>query len=207
MSESRSYAAWIAGALMVAVIGSEVVVMRQNAQLRQRVKAQSAVEHRVGLLRTKTDRVLYEASMLGHCQPFYTVASNGAPAAQSRRLDVSVYFSLQHDCLACVEELIRQWNAVATAPNRLPVAITGYTQVDDKQDETILTRDLKPLFPVVRVSHLDQTLSATGVAFTPVVFVSDAATGRILLTYTPLATEKGDHSLVDRLQALATPCM
>ncbi len=205
MSASRPYGAWIFGALVVAVIGSEVVVMRQNAQLRQVVKAQSSIEHRVSFLRTKTDRVLYEASMLGRCQPFFAAAA-GTPAAQSRHLEVSVYFSLQHDCLSCVEDLVRQWNAVATAPNRVPVTITGYTQVDDKQDETILTRDLKPAFPVVRVDHLDQKLAATGVTFTPVVFVSDPTTGRILLTYAPLATEKGDRSLVDRLQALVTPC-
>ena len=38
------------------------------------------------------------------------------------------------------------------------------------------------------------------------VFVTDAATGRILFTREPLASEKGDRSFVDRLRLLLTPC-
>jgi hypothetical protein len=194
--------AWLLGVLAAAVVASELYVVKQNGQLRQQINAESAVDRQVKYLRTKTDRTLYEATMQGRCQPFFNVAGPRA----ARPLSVAIYFSLEHDCLSCVQGLVSQWNEELKGAQGKAFTVTGYTEVDGAQDEKILTRDLRPSFPVVRVEHIEQKLAATGLTFTPVVLVTDPATGRILLTYAPLATEKGDHSLPERLEALLTPC-
>jgi hypothetical protein len=194
--------AWLIGVMVAAVIASELYVVKQNGQLRQQINAESAVDRQVKYLRTKTDRTLYEATMQGRCQPFF----NASGPRAARPLNVAIYFSLERDCLSCVHGLIDQWNDELRSRQGKGFTVTGYTEVDGAQDEKILTRDLRPSFPVMRVEHIEQKLAATGLTFTPVVLVTDPATGRILLTYAPLATEKGDRSLSERLQALLTPC-
>jgi hypothetical protein len=194
---------WLIGALFAAVLISELFIVRQNAQLKLRIQSESSLDKKMKYLRTKTDRTLYEASMLGRCQPFFASAQ---AAGGSRPLKVALYFSLEHDCMSCVQQLIAQWNDVVKSSKGSQFAVTGYTEVDGLQDEKILNSDLKPLFSIQRVDHIEQKLATLGVSITPVVFVSDAATGRILLTSAPLATEASDRSLPERLQLLLTPC-
>ena len=200
---SAAYGKWIIGALVVAVVVSEWFVLRQNAQLRTRMAAESALDRKMKYLGTKTNRTLFEASMFGRCRPFNEPAK--APS-DARPFTVSLYFSLDHDCLSCVQEMINQWNGMLKNPQGRQFRVTGYTEVDGTQDETILTRELKPAFPIVRIDHIEQKLKTMGVMVTPVVFVSDGATDRIILTSAPLPTEKSDRSLLQRLQLLLTPC-
>src|SRR5436305_10581231 len=104
MNES---AKWVVVALCLLVVGSEIFVVRQNLQLRQRVDAANAIGSKMSYLRSKSERTLYEASMAGRCRPFFDPAA----AAPRRPLDVAVYFSLNRDCMSCIEDVIGQWNA------------------------------------------------------------------------------------------------
>jgi hypothetical protein len=188
------------GVLLAAVVGSEVYVVRQNWQLRQRLAA--SVTAAAAASSAKSERTKYESGLIGRCQPFQS--STRGTAAAARLLEVSIYFSLDRDCLSCVKELLEQWNGALRAG--LPLTVTGYTTVDGTQDEHILTEMLKPEFPVVRVDQIEGKLRELGVTATPVVFVTDATTGRILFTHAPLASEKRDRSFVDRVRTLAAPC-
>lgn len=180
--------------LLAALAAREIYVARENRQLKQRIAALATERS------TKSERGQYEAGLIGRCRPFH----EGAKEQRARLLDVSIYFSLDRDCLSCVKELVDQWNGTMKAG--LPLAVTGYTSVDGTQDEHILTEMLKPEFPVVRVDQIEKKLPAMGVTETPVVLVTDATTGRILFTHAPLPSNKGDRSFVDRVRALATPC-
>jgi hypothetical protein len=195
------YAKWILGALVVGVLGSQAVLFRQNLQLRNRVTAQDSVSQQVRMLRTKADRTIYEASMMGRCRPLLD-----GILAQPRTLDVSLYFSLEHDCMSCVTDLVNQWNDALKGPQASSFRVHGYTEIDGAAARKTIDRDLKPAFPVSHVEHLHDVLATAGVKVSPVVFVSDAATGRILLTHAPLASEKSDGAIVKRVQALLTPC-
>ncbi|MEA2488364.1 MAG: hypothetical protein QOH21_156 [Acidobacteriota bacterium] len=202
MATERHYGMWIMAALCVAVVGSEMWVLRENRDLKQRIESKNRPAPSAMVLGATADRTRYEASMLGRCQPFYAAAGSRA----ARALDVSIYFSLDHDCLSCVSGLVEQWNREVQGPHASRFHVTGYTEVDGTYSEQILTQQLKPAFPIVRVEHISQKLETMGVTFTPVVFVSDPATGRILLTHAPLPAEKGNTAIVERLQKLITPC-
>jgi hypothetical protein len=199
MNES---AKWIIVALCLLVAGSEIFVVRQNLQLRQRVSAANAISGKMNYLRSKGEQTLYEASMAGRCRPFFDPAA----AAPGRPLDVAIYFSLNRDCMSCIEDVIGQWNAALKSPTAHNFTVHGYTDIDGTRAQRALDRDLKPAFPITDVEHIEDKLAAAGVNSTPVVFVSDPATGRILLTSAPLVGERGDRSLVERLHAVITPC-
>ena len=201
--KKRDYGKWVIAALVVAVAGSQVYVTLQNRQLRQRVNAANAVSSQMNFLRTQSDRTLFEASMTGRCRPFFDGAAAAAPA---RPLDVAIYFSLNRDCMSCVEDVVKQWNAAMKSPTAKGFTVRGYTDIDGTSAQTTIDRDLKPSFPVTDVDDLEQKLSAAGINSTPVVFVSEPGTGRVLLTYAPQVGEKGDRSLVERLHAVLTPC-
>jgi hypothetical protein len=164
---------------------------------------QSALDRRANALPPKNSRVLFETSMVGLCQPFF---APGKPDPAARALTVSLYFSLDHDCLSCVKATIDQWNEVLKGPQGPRFRVTGYTDVDGTQDETILEHELKPEFPIVRVEQIEQKLKALGVVMTPVVLASDSVTGRILFASAPTAADKHDRSFVGRMQLLAAQC-
>jgi hypothetical protein len=195
------YGTWALAVLCAALVGSELWVVRENRALQQRIRAATTAGPRVNYLGTKGDRTRYAAGMFGRCRPFYTAAAQ-APA---RTLNVSIYFSLQNDCMSCVQGLVQQWNGELQRAHGAKLEVTGYTEVDGTYEEKQL-QDLKPAFPVVRVEGLKQKLATMGVTFTPVVFVTDPATGRILLTHAPLPEEKSNRAIVEALQALLTPC-
>ena len=200
-TEGRDYGKWMILVLLVAVAASEVYVMRQNRQLRRRVNAADAVTNRMNFLRSKNERTLFEASMSGHCRPFFEGAS-----APPRPLEVDLYFSLDRDCMSCIEDVVNQWNAALKSPNAKSFTVRGFTEIDGTRAQTAIDRDLKPAFPITNVPDIVQKLSAAGISSTPVAFVSDPSTGRILMAYAPLVGEKGDRSLVERLEAALTPC-
>ena len=191
---------WIIGALVAAVVVSQGFLMLQNKKLRDRVTAQDSVKQQVSLLRTRADRTIYAASMFGRCRPL-----PGETLQQPRALDVAIYFSIDHDCIACVTDLVDQWNDALKTQHGGALRVRGYTQIDGSVSRQNVA-DLKAAFPITHVDHLRDTLANAGVNVSPVVFVSDAATGRILLTDAPLASEKSDGSFVQRVQALLTPC-
>ncbi len=202
MSErtGRDYGKWLVGALAAAVVVSQAFLLLQNVHLRRRVTAQDSVARQAKLLRTSADRTLYEASMFGRCRPLA-----GGLAAQPRTLDVAMYFSLDRDCMACVADLVHQWNDALKAPQAASLRVHGYTEIDGLRARQTVA-DLKAAFPITHVDGLHDTLATAGVNVSPVVFVSDPATGRILLTDAPLAAEPSDGSIVKRVQALLTPC-
>lgn len=192
---------WIAGALAAAVVVSQGVLLLQNRRLRERVDAQESVTNQVRQLRTQADRTLYAASMIGRCRPL-----PGEILQQPRALDVAIYFSIDHDCMSCVVDLVNQWNDAIAAQTGGALRVRGYTEIDGTMARQAVA-DLKAAFPITHVDRLKRTLAAAGVTVSPVVFVSDPATGRILLTDAPLASEKSDGSIVKRVQALLTPCV
>jgi hypothetical protein len=198
----KDYGKWVIVALCVGVAGSQVYVMRQNWQLRQRVSAANAVSGKMSYLRSQGERTLFETSMSGRCRPFFDLAS----ASPARPLDVSIYFSLNRDCMSCVEDTVGQWNAALRSPTSKGFTVRGYTDIDGARAQTTIDRDLKPAFSITHVEHIEEKLATAGINTTPVVFVSDPSTGRILLTYAPLVGQKGDRSLVERLHAMITPC-
>ncbi|HEX6085942.1 MAG TPA: hypothetical protein VF266_15525 [Thermoanaerobaculia bacterium] len=191
---------WIIGALVAAIVASQGFLMLQNKKLRDRVSAQDSVKAQVNLLRTKADRTIYSASMFGRCRPLA-----GETLQQPRALDVAIYFSIDHDCISCITDLVNQWNGALKSEHGAALRVHGYTQIDGAVSRQNVA-DLKAAFPITHVGELKTTLANAGVTVSPVVFVSDAATGRILLTDAPLASEKSDGSFVKRVQALLTPC-
>ncbi len=202
-TKNRDYGKWVIAALVVAVAASQVYVTIQNRRLRQRVNAAGAVTTRMNFLKTQTDRTLFEASMTGRCRPFFDGAAAVTPA---KPLDVGIYFSMSRDCMSCIEDVVGQWNAALKSPTAKGFTVRGYTDIDGTSAQTTIDRDLKPSFPVTDVDDIEQKLAAAGINSTPVVFVSEPGTGRVLLTYAPLVGEKGDRSLVERLHAVLTPC-
>lgn len=92
-----------------------------------------------------------------------------------------------HGGVSCVEDLVssveRAWSNARRAP-----------------------RSFRPAFPVANVENLGQKLTAMGVKSTPVVFVSDPASGRILFTSSVPPGEKSDPAIAQRIEALAKPC-
>jgi hypothetical protein len=198
----RDFGKWVVIALCLIVAASEIFVVRQNWQLRQRVSAANAVSSKINYLRSKSEQTLYEASMTGRCRPFF----DSAAAAPGRPLDVAIYFSLHRDCMSCVEDVVGQWNAALKSPTAKGFNVRGYTDIDGTRAQRTIDRDLKPAFPVTSIEHIEDKLAAAGITSTPVVFVSDPATGRILLSSAPLVGERGDRSLIERLHAVITPC-
>lgn len=188
----------------VLVAGSEVYLAQQNRALRQRVAAQSAMSADMKYLRSRTDRTLYEAAMQGRCQPFFEASAKESPA---RRYRVAIYFSLDHDCMSCVTDVVHQWNDVMRTKSGAAFDIHGYTKIDGTRNRAVLEQELRPAFPVTHIADLETKLKAMGMKYSPVVFVTDAATGRILFTHAPLATEKGDRTLIEKLQAITQPCV
>ncbi|HYK03520.1 MAG TPA: hypothetical protein VE974_17315 [Thermoanaerobaculia bacterium] len=201
--EGRDYGKWVVVALCVAVAASQIYVMQQNHDLKQRVANQSSVTGATKFASTKSDRTAFEASMTGRCEPSWT---RGQAPSPTRPLDVSIYFSLNRDCMSCIEDVVGQWNGVMRNEMAKSLVVRGYTDIDGTRAKTTLERDLKPAFPVTDVDEVEQKLAAAGVTTTPVVFVSEPSTGRVLMTYAPLVGEKGDRSLVERLAAVLTPC-
>ena len=202
-AEGRDYGKWVIAALCLAVVASEVVVVRQNRQLRQHVAAADTSVKQMNFLRTQSDRTLFESSMTGRCTPF---AGGRTAAAPTTPLEVSIYFSLERDCMSCVEDVVSQWNGALRNPIAKSLVVKGYTEIDGTRAQTLLDRDLKPAFPITNVPDIEQKLATSGIPTTPVVFVSDPTTGRILMTYAPRVGEKGDRSLLERLHNVVTPC-
>lgn len=202
-TEGPDYGKWLIAALCVAVIASEIVVIRQNRQLRQHVVAVDASAKQLNFLRSQSDRTLFESSMTGRCTPF---AGDRSASASTAPLEVSIYFSLERDCMSCVEDVVGQWNGALRNPIAKSLVVKGYTEIDGTRARTLLDRDLKPAFPITNVPDIEQKLATSGIPTTPVVFVSDPTTGRILMTYAPRVGEKGDRSLLERLHNVLTPC-
>jgi len=194
---------WIVLVLALAVGASEMVLLRQNALLKRRV----AIDH-IAARKTASaaDRSLYEASLVGRCQPLYETAKTAATPAPARPLAVSLYFSIDTDCTSCVEDLISQWNGVVKRTPGAALAVQGYTEIDGTVSRRKLEEELRPAFPVANVESLHQKLAAMGVKSTPVVFVSDPASGRILFTSSLAPGEKSDPAIAQRIEALAKPC-
>lgn len=188
------------GALVTAVAVSQGYLLLQNSRLRDRVTAQDSVARQVRLMKTNADRALYEASMMGRCRPLLD-----GTLAQPRPLDVAIYFSLERDCMSCVTGLVKQWNEALAGPHGGALRVRGYTAIDGAVARKTVA-GLNAAFPIDDVDNLHDVLKTAGVNVSPVVFVSDSATGRILLTDAPLASEKSDGSVVTRVQALLTPC-
>lgn len=192
----RDLTKWFLIALVVAVLASEVMLLRQNRQLRM----QAAIEHTTNTdLRNRKDRAVYEATLLARCRPF------GTPVATAPRpLDVSIYFAVDRDCFSCIEKTVDVWNeAIKTLPPS--VTVRGYTKIDG----TLMQKSvdgLKAAFPVTNVPHATRELSALGVTNTPVVLVSDPATGRVLMTHAPVTWQDDDRAFAERVRAAATPC-
>jgi hypothetical protein len=184
--------------LIVATVASEIVLLNQNRALKKRMAATQALASDLRGLHMRTDRGAYEAALLGRCRPF------AAPATAAQPLDVAIYFSLDRDCSSCIEETITVWNEAAKG---LPANVTlrGYTEIDGTNMQKALDA-LKPAFPVTSISHLARQLQEAGVTNTPVVVVSDPASGRILMTHAPVSWEKNDRAFVERVRAAATPC-
>jgi hypothetical protein len=194
---------WILGALVVAVAASQVVVIRQNLQLRRRVAAASMVATRATAPPPADERRRFEEGMDGRCRPFSAPANE---AGTTRQLDAAVYFSIDHDCMSCVTDVVKQWNELLNGPYGKSLTVHGYTTIDGALAQKLLDQELKPAFPVTHVDGLEEKLAAVGAKYTPVVFVSDPATGRVLFTRAPLPNENGDRSIVLGVQALMTPC-
>ncbi|MBV9496672.1 MAG: hypothetical protein JOZ54_20680 [Acidobacteria bacterium] len=175
--------------LLAALGGTSYRLVRENRDLRRQTAAAAIAQQ------GKNEREQSAARLAGQCQPFYE------PMKDARPLNVAVYFSLDRDCLSCVQDVVEQLNGAIAAG--LPIAVTGYTTVDGVQDERILEEKMKPAFPVKRLDRIEEKLRAAGVTSTPIVFVTNPATGRVLLAHAP---EKKDRSFVDRIRLLATPC-
>ncbi|HEX9986817.1 MAG TPA: hypothetical protein VGF69_26410 [Thermoanaerobaculia bacterium] len=200
----RDATKWVLGALIVAVAASQVVVMRQNLQLRRRVAAASMIATRTAAAPPPgEERRRFEEGMDGRCRPFSAPAND---AAANRQLDATIYFSIDHDCMSCVTDVVNQWNELVKGPYGKSLKVHGYTTVDGALAQKMLDQKLKPAFPVTHVDGLEEKLAAVGARYTPVVFVSDPATGRVLFTRAPLPNENGDRSIVLGVQALMTPC-
>ncbi|HEX7154903.1 MAG TPA: hypothetical protein VF618_25710 [Thermoanaerobaculia bacterium] len=194
---NRDFTKWIVAALVVAVIGSEVVLLRQNRALKKRVAAAQTLSVDVKNLRMQTDRNAYQAALLGQCQPF------GSGTATARPLDVSIYFSVDRDCGSCLAETVTVWNeALHTLPST--VTVRGYTEVDGTEAQKAVDA-LRVAFPLTVVPQFRRKLEAIGVTHTPVVVVSDV-TGRILMTHAAVTWEKNDRQFVERVRAAATAC-
>jgi len=201
--EGRDYWKWLIAVFCVAVVASEIFVVRQNRVLRARVASADAAARQMSFLRTQGDRTVYESSMTGKCPPFND-ARSGEPSAGP--LQVSIYFSLKRDCMSCVEDVVGQWNTALRNPIAKSLNVRGFTEIDGTRAQTVLDRDLEPAFPITHVPDIEDKLAAAGVPTTPVVFVSHPTTGRILLTYAPRVGEKGDPSLIERLHNVLAPC-
>lgn len=195
----RNVTMWIVAVLIVATVASEIVLLGQNRALKQRVRAVQSMSSDLRDLRMRTDRGAYEVALLGRCRPFAVPARTAA-----QPLDVAIYFSVDHDCFSCIEETIAVWNEAAKA---LPANVTvrGYTEIDGTNMQKTVDA-MKPAFPVTSIPHLSRQLQAAGVTNTPVVVVSDPASGRILMTHAPVSWEKNDRAFVERVRAAATPC-
>jgi hypothetical protein len=193
---------WIVLVLALAVGASEVILLRQNAQLKRQVAIDRVAARKTASV---ADRSLYEASLMGRCQPLYETAKTAATPTPARPLAVSLYFSLDGDCTSCVEDLVSQWNGVVQRTPGAALAVQGYTEIDGTMARRKL-EGFRPAFPVANVEHLGQKLSAMGVKSTPVVFVSDPASGRILFTSSVPPGEKSDPAVAQRIEALAKPC-
>lgn len=196
MSSAAEWTRRILIGALVLVAGTQVYLAQQNRELKQRVVTQSAA---VANVHEPPDRSAYEASMQGQCQPFFETAAN----SNAKRYDVSIYFSLERDCMSCVTDVVRQWNGVT---NDAAFDVHGYTRVDGTRARAVLEQELRPVFPVTEIDDLEVKLKAMGVKYTPVVFVSDAATGRILFTHAPLPSQLGDRRLLEKLQTMLKPC-
>ncbi|HEX2834708.1 MAG TPA: hypothetical protein VHW00_16975 [Thermoanaerobaculia bacterium] len=199
MSSAADWTRRILIGALVLVAGSQVYLAQQNRALKQRVVSQSAAVAAVADAHKPPDRSAYEASMQGQCQPFFETA---APK-NGKRYDVSIYFSLERDCMSCVTDVVRQWNSMT---GQAAIDVHGYTRVDGTRARAVLEQELRPLFPVTEIDDLEVKLKAMGVQYTPVVFVSDAATGRILFTHAPLPSQLGDRRVLEKLQTLIQPC-
>jgi hypothetical protein len=179
---------------LVLVAGTQVYLAQQNRALKQRVVAQSIVPAPKPL-----DRSAFEASMQGECQPFFEAAK----PANEMRYRVAIYFSLERDCMSCVTDVVSQWNSVAQND---AFDVHGYTVIDGTRQRAVLEQELRPVFPVTEVPDLEAKLASMGVKHTPVVFVSDATTGRILFTHAPVPTKLGDRTVIDKLHTMLKPC-
>ncbi len=201
MSEraSSDVTKWVVAALIVAVLASEVVLLRQNRALKKRLAAAQSMSVDLRNLRMRTDRGAYEATLLGRCQPF------GAPAQTAARpLDVAIYFAVDGDCLACIQETVAVWSeAVKTLPAN--VTVRGYTEIDGTNMQKTIDA-MKPAFAVTSIPHFKREAEKAGVLHTPMVVVSDPTSGRIVMTYAPVLWEKNDRAFVARVRAAATPC-
>jgi hypothetical protein len=192
----RDLQKWIVPVLVIAVLASEVVLLRQNRQLRQN---EAAARMGSSDLRKRTDRAAYEATLLARCRPFGT-----ASAATPRALDVSIYFAVDRDCFSCIEKTVTLWSgAVQTLP--AGVTVRGYTEIDGTLMQKTVD-DLKAAFPVTNVPGFARKVGELGVTNTPVVLVSDPATGRVLMTHAPVTWKDDDRAFVERVRAAATPC-
>jgi len=201
MSTSADWTRRILIGAVVLVAGSQVWLAQQNRTLKQRIVTQQAQAADMKYLRNRSERTLYEASMQGRCQPFFA----SARAEPAKRYNVALYFSLERDCMSCVTDIVHQWNDVVRAGNNA-FDVHGYTRIDGTLKRQLLEKELQPAFPITNVDDLEAKLTSLGVTYSPVVFVSDAATGRILFTHAPLATEKTDRALVEKVLAIAKPC-
>lgn len=195
----RDLTKWIVGALIVAALASEVVLLRQNRALKQRVAASQSMAEELRDARMRNNRSTYEATLLGRCQPF------GAPAQQAPRpLDVSIYFAVDRDCSSCVEETVSVWSeAVKTLP--AGVTVRAYTEVDGTLMQKAVD-GMKPAFPVTSIPQFSRKLQEAGVSTTPAVVVSDPASGRILMANAPVSWDKTDRAFVEKVRAAATRC-
>jgi hypothetical protein len=191
---SPDYGKWATAVLVMAVLGSEVFLLRQNRALR------SAVQTEAAGARTLRTSVAAEAALVGRCQPMLTALN----ATTAPRYDVTIYFSLERDCLSCVRDVVSQVNEALRAPGATAFRVHGYTNIDGVTKQQFLDRELAPAFPVTHVDHIEEQLAAKHVDGTPVAYVSDAATGRVLFTYA--GTTNSKRPFVKRLQAIATPC-
>lgn len=194
---------WIVILLALAVGASEVILLRQNARLKRQVASDRAAARKTAAV---ADRSLYEASLMGRCQPHYETAKTPATPTPARPLAVSLYFSIDGDCTSCVEDLVNQWNGVVKRTAGAALTVQGYTKIDGTVSRRKLEEDFRPAFPVANVENLGQKLTAMGVKSTPVIFVSDPASGRILFTASVPPGEKSDPAIAQRIEALAKPC-
>ena len=195
---THDYGKWAAGALILAVFVGGGVLYRQNQALRSAVQSEAGRTH---VLRADLERNAAETAAIGRCQPILPALK----AAAAPRYDVAVYFSLERDCLTCARDVVSQVNEALRAPGANIFRVQGYTNIDGVRKQQFLQRELAPAFPVTHVDYIEEQFAKKGVTGTPVAYVSDAATGRVLFSYA--GTTMSNRPFVKRLQAIAAPCV
>jgi hypothetical protein len=194
--------------ILVGTVVSEIVLLRQNLELKQKIRIHNNLEGLLAKLQAKADKIAYEMNLQGKCLPIFSQRqedgqTNGILEKKKSRYSIVFCFSM-NDCDACLRSEIMTWNKFAASYDARIFQVIGILDTTDLRENLEKTiHSLRIKFPVLGIANLRSQLN---IKSTPAVFFCDGNSKKIIYAYFPTPTEVSHNEFANKLQMVLEAC-